>query len=202
MSLADGGLLTGTRFGGGHRIVVMLHGMRYDQSSWHPFAAELATTGLAPLTLDFRGYGTSSARKQPGSDAGDVASVVARLRADGASEVSLLGGSMGGGAALEAAALFGAKVDRIAVLSPAVEPTRLAGKLPTVPMLILASEAEPMADEAIALQRMSPHLAQIHLYPGDAHAQRLLVGPHQADVRARLVRFFSDGMREQPDIGR
>lgn len=190
LDLPDGGRLTGTRFGDAAHVVLLLHGMRYEQTSWHPFAARLVAAGCGALTLDFRGYGASSPRPEPTRDAADVAQAVERLWTEGANEVSLLGGSMGGAAALQAAALQGARVDRIAVLSPAVDAESVALVMSPVPLLVLASEGEPLAQESIALKRLRPETTELHLYPGDAHAQRLLAGPHQSDVEERLLRFL------------
>lgn len=186
----DGGRLTGTRFGGGKRSVLLLHGQHFDQASWHDVAYELAEAGLAALTLDFRGYGLSSALPEGASHDRDVVRVMEALRAEGADEVCLLGGSMGAAAALRAAALHGARVDRIAALSPALDAAEVAQRLPAVPILLLASRDEPYVDLA-AFGELCPHPLMMHLYPGDAHNQALLRGPHGPDVRRRLQSFLT-----------
>ncbi len=188
--LEDGGKLTGTRFGTGTRIVLLLHGRNFDQTSWHDVAEELAEDGLTAIAVDFRGYGKSS-ELPPGETHGrDAARAVQGLRRDGAGDVCLLGGSMGGAAALEAVALQGAQASRVATLSPAVDADEVAPHMPQVPTLLLASRDEPYVDAA-TFQALSPHPVEIHLYPGDAHNQALLRGPHGADVRARLRQFLT-----------
>ncbi len=193
LELDDGGRLTGTRFGGGKRSVLLLHGRHFDQTSWHDVAQELAEAGLTAVTLDFRGYGLSSPLPQPASHDLDVVRAVEGLRAEGLEEVCLLGGSMGAAAALRAVALHGARVDRVAALSPAVDASEVAERLPHVPTLLLASRDEPYVDIG-AFQAMCPHPLMIHLYPGDAHNQALLNGPHGDDVRRRLKAFLTEGL--------
>ncbi len=192
LTLEDGGALTGTWFGSGGRVVMLLHGRNFDQTSWHDVAEELAEAGLSAVTVDFRCYGLSSPLPQGASHAQDVVRAIDALRADGAAEVYLLGGSMGGAAALRAAALLGGRVDRLAALSPAIGAEEVAQRLPPVPTLLLASRDEPYVDLA-RFQELCPHPLAIHLYPGDAHNQELLRGPYGSDVRERLRNFLAEG---------
>jgi len=193
LGLEDGGRLTGTRFGSGKRVVILLHGRNFDQASWHDVAEELAQAGCTAITVDFRGYGQSSPLPQGTSHAQDVVQAIDALRAEGSAEVCLLGGSMGGAAALRAASLLGGRVDRLAALSPAIAAAEVARQLPPVPTLLLASRDEPYVD-LHAFQELCPHELAIHLYPGDAHNQELLRGPFGSDVRERLTNFLAQGL--------
>jgi alpha-beta hydrolase superfamily lysophospholipase len=189
LELPDGGRLSGTSFGDGTRVVLLLHGRNFDQTSWHDVAVELAGAGLSAVTLDFRGYGLSSALPSGTSHDADVVHAVRRLRAQGFEAICLLGGSMGGAAALRAATRLGSEVDRIAAVSPAVAAQEVAAILPPVPMLLIASRDEPYVD-VVAYQELCPHPIAVQLFPGDAHNQALLRGPYGSEVRRQLLDFF------------
>jgi len=79
---------------------------RFTKESWQPQAQQLATAGFHVLAFDFRGFGQS---RGPGdSDMFtapmwlDVLAAVRYLRKNGAKTVAIVGGSFGGGAAIDA----------------------------------------------------------------------------------------------------
>lgn len=120
-STEDGGLVFADVYGEGDRAVVLAHGGRFNKESWVKQARTLATAGFCVLALDFRGYGKS---KGPGDsqpmDAPlhlDVLAAVRYLRTNGAKTGSIVGGSMGGGAAGDASiASHQGEIDRIVFL--------------------------------------------------------------------------------------
>ena len=61
---ADGVTLAGSTFGDGTAGVVLAHMFPTDQTSWHPFARQLAMEGYRALAFDFRGYGRSSGARR------------------------------------------------------------------------------------------------------------------------------------------
>ncbi len=103
---ADGGVVSADSYGAGEHGVVLAHGGRFNKGSWEKQAQALAAAGFRVLAIDFRGYGQS---RGPG-DADpmsaplhlDVLAAVRYLRKSGAKTVSVVGGSMGGGAAGDA----------------------------------------------------------------------------------------------------
>ena len=102
----DGGLIYADLYGEGDQDVVLAHGGRFTKESWQPQAQQLARAGFHVLAFDFRGFGQSHG---PGdSDMFtapmqlDVLAAVRYLRKSGAKTVAIVGGSFGGGAALDA----------------------------------------------------------------------------------------------------
>jgi pimeloyl-ACP methyl ester carboxylesterase len=123
----DGGTVVADLYGAGTRGVVLAHGGRYDRASWAPQAKRLAASGFRVLAIDFRGYGQSRAgTATTASDPGlrfDLVAAARWLRARGATSVAIVGGSLGGGAALEAAAAARpGEIDALALLAPAAVP--------------------------------------------------------------------------------
>src|SRR5258708_32130190 len=106
---ADGGVVSADLYGAGERGVVLAHGGRFNKGSWEKQAQALAAAGFRVLTIDFRGYGQS---RGPGQSDPmnaplqlDVLAAVRYLRKTGAKTVSVVGASMGGGAAGDASIL-------------------------------------------------------------------------------------------------
>ncbi len=104
---ADGGVVRADLYGTGVRGVVLGHGARFDKASWGKQAEVLAKAGFRVLAIDFRGYGQSRGgdKSAPGSGEKyeDILAAVRYLRENGAKTVSVIGASMGGGAAGTAA---------------------------------------------------------------------------------------------------
>jgi len=195
----DGVRLAGRLFGEGRTGVVLAHMLPADQSSWFPFARELAQRGYLVLTFDFRGY-------CPGGDAGcsegereiaeiwrDVEAAVAFLRARGASRVALVGASMGGTASLVAASHLGEAVAAVVALSAPVEIEGLAAERDVLagvvaPTLLVAGERDGTAAEAAeALGAGVAGPARVEILPGGEHGTELLRGELAGRVRALLL---------------
>ena len=99
----DGGLIHADLYGTGERAVVLAHGGRHKKESWKKQALELEKAGFQVLAIDFRGIGKS---RGPGDKDIlsaplhiDVLAAVRYLRSSGAKTISVVGASMGGGAA-------------------------------------------------------------------------------------------------------
>jgi len=101
----DGYRLRADQYGKGEQGAVRVHGGRFDKESWQKQAQILAKAGFRVLAIDFRGYGQS----QPGSQTTDdkhypdVLTAVRYLHQTRAKTVSVVGASMGGDAAADAA---------------------------------------------------------------------------------------------------
>src|SRR5258706_11149715 len=103
---ADGGVVSADSYGDGERGVVLAHGGRFNKGSWEKQAQVLEAAGFRVLAIDFRGYGQS---RGPGDSDPmsaplhlDVLAAVRYLRKTSAKTVSVVGASMGGGAAGDA----------------------------------------------------------------------------------------------------
>jgi len=111
----DGGVVYGDVYGAGEHAVVLVHGGRFDRTSWAEQARVLEKEGFLVLSIDLRGYGQSRGGTETDDPyAGlehDVLGAVRYLHGSGAQRVSVVGGSMGGGAAADAAVI--AKPDEI-----------------------------------------------------------------------------------------
>ena len=126
---SDGVRIAGRVFGEGRVGVVLGHSIDGDQTEWWNVAEVLANEGVATLTIDFRGYcpGEEAGCSDDGSTADawrDLLAGAELLRDRGVNEVVLVGASMGGTAAIQAAAQARPNVSGVITLS---SPTTCCG---------------------------------------------------------------------------
>ncbi len=201
----DGGQVVALQSGRGLHGVVLAHGGRFTKESWRAEAAVLAAKGFRVLAIDFRGFGESAG---PGGDDPlnaplhrDVLAAVRYLRGVGMTSVSVIGGSMGGMAAAQAAieALPG-EIDNLVLLAPSAvaEPERIPGR-----KLFIAARGDTTAGGALRLVRIqaqfdrTPEPKTLLLMDGQAHAQALFrtsQGPRLVD---EILGFLGDPLAKR-----
>jgi pimeloyl-ACP methyl ester carboxylesterase len=195
----DGAAIQADVYGTGPRAVVLLHGGRFDRRSWRPQATVLAADGFRVVAIDFR----ASVEARAGRDTGcgydatclakDALAAVHYLRDHGATSIALVGGSLGGGAAAQAAIdAAPGQIDRIVLLAHMTidHPERLR-----VPALFIVAR-----DDANASGPRLPGIREQYdkaqgpkelvVLDGAAHAQFLFETPHGSEVLQRIRRFL------------
>ncbi|MEP6758830.1 MAG: alpha/beta fold hydrolase [Actinomycetota bacterium] len=210
---SDGVKLAGRLFGpvGASAGVVLAHMLPADQQSWFAFAQRLADQGYRVLTFNFRGYcpggdgGCSQGVKQIDAAPTDLAAAIDRLRADGVTRVGIAGASMGGTAALLAAAADPKGIAAVVALSApqvlsglAVGPDVL--QRVTGAKLYIAGLGDPAgaAASADALLAMSPQPAQEEIVTDDAHGTDLLTAAQGQAVQQLIERWFARWLAAPP----
>ena len=186
---ADGTRLVGHRFGHGTTTIVLAHQYGGDVCQWAPYARRLASLGYTAIAFDFRGFGLSQHRTGAAllRYSADVSAAVKVARRSGARDVIVVGASIGGNAAIVAAANTRPPVDGVVSLSgpatfrlDAVE----AAKHLKVPVLYIAGtfdeggiyrkDAETLydatagSDKTIEFVPSSEHGVQLVSHPGKA----------------------------------
>ncbi|MEE9162140.1 MAG: alpha/beta fold hydrolase [Candidatus Neomarinimicrobiota bacterium] len=192
-ALEDGVKLRGRFFGRGNVYVILAHMYPADQVSWYPFAQVLAEAGYKAFTFDFRGYGVSEGEKVIPSIDRDLEAALELARARGATQVFLVGASMGGTAALKVAARE--DVSGVVVLSAPLEFKGLdAGddvSMVSEPLLLIASERDrSAAASATRIFEDAPGGAELSLLPGSAHGTDMLESNAGDEVRELLLEFL------------
>ena len=194
----DGGAIYADVYGQGVRAVVLAHGGRFNKESWEKQARTLASAGFCVLALDFRGYGKS---KGPGDsdpmDAPlhlDVLAAVRYLRKAGAKTVSVIGGSMGAGAAGDASiASQPGEIDRLVFLGGA--PNGPAEKLKSPSLFIVArDDASGDGPRLPGIQQQfdkAPQPKSLIILEGSAHAQYLFQTDQADRVMREILHFLS-----------
>lgn len=197
----DGWVLSADVYGTGPHGLVLIHGGRLTKESWRPQAKRFQAAGYHVVALDLRGFGLSQAVPAAGASEDrkelDVVAAVAYLKQHGALEVSLIGGSMGGDAAADAAAaLATGAVDCLVLLSSAggARPDQVKARK----ILVVAARD----DQRSAGERRWPNIEagykrvpvpkSVLLLEGTAHAQAIFDTPDGDAVTAAILQFLSE----------
>ena len=196
----DGGIVYADVYGEGERGVVLAHGGRFTKESWGAQAPAFATAGFRVVAIDFRGRGQSRGGPQPDSgDDGvhfDVLAAVRYLRDTGATTVSVIGASFGGGAAAKAAVeTQPGEIDRIVLLAHSAidEPERMRGR-----KLFITSRGDTTGSGALRLPAIrdqyerSPGPKELVILDGAAHAQFIFQTDQGARLMREILKFLSE----------
>jgi pimeloyl-ACP methyl ester carboxylesterase len=198
---ADGVELEGRLFGDGTTAVVLSHMLPADQRSWFDFADRLADQGYLVLTYDFRGYcpggegGCSAGQRDISGIWQDVLGAEDFVRSQGATNVALVGASMGGTASLVAAGQEGADVRAVVTLSA---PESIEGLVADAALLqreqanklfIAGVGDAPAAASAEHLYEIAPPPKRVQIFPADDHGTDLLTGS-QGEAVKRLIETY------------
>ena len=199
---ADGGMVSADVYGSGDRGVVLAHGGRFDRTSWREQAEEIAAAGFRVVAIDFRAAVEARAGRETSCLydehclATDVLAAVRYLRETGATRVALVGASLGGGAAAQAAADAPAgEIDRVVLLAhmPIGTPERMGGrKLFIVARHDTGSGDVPRLPGIRAQYQRAPGPKELVILDGSAHAQLIFRTDEGTRLMREIVRFLTE----------
>lgn len=192
----DGGLIYAVVQGRGDRGVVLAHGGRFNKESWAKQARIIADAGFRVVAIDFRGGQSRGPGQGDIYNAPlhlDVLAAVRYLRQTGAKTISLVGGSMGGGAAAAALAEAPDEIERLVLLAatPDAPPEKLRGRKLYIVARDDASGAGPRLPGIRAHYEKAPEPKELIILEGSAHAQFLFETDQADRVMREIVRFLS-----------
>jgi len=101
------------------RVAILCHGQSWDATGWRDIAPQFVARGVPALALNFRGYDGSTGQTTPASTVADLRAAKAWLTQAGATEIALVGASMGGHAVL--ASSFERDVECVVSISAPVQ---------------------------------------------------------------------------------
>ncbi len=197
---ADGVRLYAIEAGNGDVGIVLAHESPADLCGWLPYLATL-THHYRVLAFDFRGFGDS---ERPASTRAflaygrDLRAAVARLYAEGAGKVFLMGASFGGAAALTYAPSL-----RLAGVVSFSGETHIPGTglnalaaVPRLraPLLIVGSRHDrylSVPDAQLLRRRAGSRDKRVELFPGGFHGWDLVEdAPYAAKARALVLAWL------------
>ena len=188
---ADGGRIVANQYGDGAHAVVLAHGMVFDKESFAELAEVLAQRGFTALAIDFRGYGESTAGSEERALHLDVLAAVRYLHDEGAKRVSILGASMGGGAAARASTQAEpGDIECLILLSsmPIDEPEKMTGR-----KVFIASADERLMPRIREQFDRAAEPKRLIVLDGDAHAQHIFRTNQAERLTELIVEAFSSG---------
>jgi len=198
----DGGVVEADEYGTADRAVVLAHGGRFDRASWRTQARRLVDAGFKVLAIDFR----AAVRARAGEDAPclydapclsrDVLAAVRHLRRSGARTVAVIGASLGGGAAAQAAAdARPGEIDRVVLLAhmAIARPEAMSGRK----LFVVARDdpgpgGEPRLVRIREQYERAPEPKQLLILGGSAHAQFIFDTAGAEDLMQAILRFLSE----------
>lgn len=199
---ADGGFVEADSYGAGDRGVVLAPGGRFDRASWRNQARELAIAGYRVVAIDFRAAVAARAGRETECLydatclARDVLAAVRHLRETGARTVAIVGASLGGGAAAQAAveAPSGA-IDRIVLLAhmPVAAPEQIKGR-----KLFIVARHDTGSGDLPRLPGIQAQFAraaepkELLVLEGSAHAQFIFQTDEGERLMRAILRFLSE----------
>jgi len=197
ISTQDGGLISGDLYGAGDRGILLAHGGRFNKESWKPQAEALAKAGFRVLAIDFRGYGESRGPGQKDIFTAplylDVLAGVHYLRKTGAKSVFAVGGSLGGGAAADAAIAEPGQIDRLVLLgaTPQGPPEKLTVRKLYIMTRDDTSGDGPRLPGLRAHFEKAPEPKELIILEGSAHAQFIFRTDQGERAMQEILRFLS-----------
>lgn len=141
----DGQRLAYTVYGEGPRVVVLLHGLLFNQRLHEQLARTLAERGHRAITLDLLGHGDSDrpADKWRYSMPAFGAQVIALLDHLGEREAVVIGTSLGANVALEVAAAAPARLRGMVVEMPVLDHALIGCAIAFTPVMVALTAGEP-----------------------------------------------------------
>ena len=191
---SDGGQIFGNLYGQGTHAVVLAHGAVFNKESWNELATRLSAEGFQALAIDFRGYGKSTAGRSRRALHEDVLGGIRYLREQGATRVSVVGASMGGGAAGDAATQAEpGEIYRLVLLAAvaAGSPRRMQGS-----KLFIVSSEDGMRRTVEQQFAAAAGPKELRILEGRAHAQHIFRTDRARELTDAILTWLAKG----PDI--
>lgn len=171
----DGGTIEGSWFEAeDKRAAIFAHGAVFNKESWYPLARRLQKAGVGSLSIDFRGYGNSKGGNT-NEKYQDILGAVAYLEGQGYSDITIIGGSMGGSAVLRALSHSqNPNIKRVIILAASGPPIRNSA----LKKLFIVSQGDGISPSVRALYEASNEPKELRVLPGKAHAQHIFATEH------------------------
>ncbi|MCF6351907.1 MAG: alpha/beta hydrolase [Cyclobacteriaceae bacterium] len=182
----DGGSIEASLFKASEsRIVIFAHGAIFNKESWYFLAEKFQLNGISALPIDFRGYGNSKAGTTD-KKLFDILGVIAYAKAQGYTDINIIGASMGGTAVLGALAYKNNGINKVVLLAPG----GTVIKSTQIKKLFVVSKKEDLHSRVMQIYADSDMPKQLKEFEGDAHAQHLFKTKYGDELQKLIINFL------------
>jgi pimeloyl-ACP methyl ester carboxylesterase len=183
------------------RAVILVHGQRWDASGWRDVAPRFVARGIPALALNLRGHDGSTGTTdeyiagKPWSPATDLRGAKGILREHGASEIALVGASLGGHAVM--ASSFDEDIEcLVSVSAPVIAtPDELSRRITGRKLFVLADE-DPgeVLKHTLRTFAAASRPKTMLVFGGKEHSRGMFAAPYGDQVLAAIVDFVARGL--------
>jgi dienelactone hydrolase len=174
------------------RAAILCHGQSWDASGWRDIAPQLFGRGIPALALNFRGYAASTGKTTPPSTVVDLHAAKTWLRQAGATEIALVGASMGGHAVLGSS--FERDVECVVSISAPVQPVddALSRKITGRKLFICANEdSMGAAPHVLRTFDVCDRPKTLLMFGANEHSIGMFHAPYGGEVIAAMLDFVA-----------
>ncbi len=185
----DGAKIFANYYQSGGHSVILAHGAIFNKESWEKLIPELTKNNFSVLAIDFRGYGQSTTGNEPNAKYLDILGAINFLnKQSDITSISVLGASMGGGAAAKASIHSKrGDINKLILLSPmpVSNPEQLKGNI-----LYIVSKNESIAKTIKKQSDKTPNPKKFVEIEGSAHAQHIFKTSQEKNLTRIIVDFM------------
>lgn len=181
------------------RAAILVHGQNWDASGWRDVGPRFAARGIPVLALNLRGYDGSTGKTTEyappaeWSPVADLRAAKALLRERGATEIALVGASMGGHAIL--ASSFEDDVECIVSISAPVVavPDELTRHI-TGRKLFVCADGDSAAPHVLRCFDIAAKPKTLLMFGGSEHSRGMFAAPYGAEATLAIIDFVARGL--------
>jgi dienelactone hydrolase len=198
---SEGETLKGDLYGAlpSRRAAILVHGQNWDASGWRDVAPRFVGRGVAALALNLRGHDGSTGKTTEyappaeWSPIADLRAAKALLHDRGASEIALIGASMGGHAIL--ASSFEADVECIvSVSAPVVAVPDELSRAITGRKLFVCANGDSAAPHVLRCFDVASMPKTLLMFGGGEHSRGMFAAPYGAEAIEAIIDFVVRGL--------
>lgn len=181
------------------RAAILVHGQNWDASGWRDLGPRFVARGIPVLALNLRGYDGSTGKTTEyvppaeWSPVADLRAAKALLRQRGATEIALVGASMGGHAIL--ASSFEVDVECIVSISAPVVavPDELSRRI-TGRKLFVCADGDSAAPHVLRCFDLTAKPKTLLMFGGSEHSRGMFAAAYGAEATLAVIDFVARGL--------
>ena len=181
------------------RAAILVHGQNWDASGWRDLGPRFVARGIPVLALNLRGYDGSTGKTTEyappaeWSPVADLRAAKALLRERGATEIALVGASMGGHAVL--ASSFEVDVECIVSISAPVVavPDELSRRI-TGRKLFVCADGDSAAPHVVRCFDLTAKPKTLLMFGGSEHSRAMFAAPYGEEATLAIIDFVARGL--------